>query len=94
MTDWTAFNLIRDNAVAHFFGDYVTLAFVLTALFIIILVGAGIDFRYAIVFSLPIVGGFAAIGYFGSFGWIVNAFLIVIGLIYGFVLIRMYGGNG
>lgn len=58
----------------------------------IILVGVGIDFRYAIVFTLPVLAGFASIGYFGSFGWIVNVALIIIGLIYGFVLIRLYGG--
>lgn len=92
MTDWIAFNLIRDNMINNFFGDYVTFALVLSVLFLIMLVSIGIEFKYSIVFTLPIVGGFAALGYFGSFGWIVNALLIVIGLIYGFVLIKLYGG--
>lgn len=93
MTEWILFNIIRDNMVSEFFGNYVILALVLTLIFLIILIGSGIDFRFAIIFSLPILAGFASIGWFGSNGWVVNLALLMVGIIYGYTLIKLFGGG-
>jgi hypothetical protein len=90
MTDWTAFNMVFENSITYFFSDYTIFALVMSLLFLIIMVGVGMEFKHAMVFTLPIVGGFAAYGLLGNISWIVDIVLIIVGLIYAIALIKLY----
>lgn len=92
MTDFEDFNLVLDTLVQYFTGSYAFLGIAFIAVFFLIMVARGLDIRYASVFTLPFVGFFVAVGWFGPFGetqWIVNLLLLIVGLFYGFAIVKI-----
>jgi len=92
MTSFTDLNMIFDNLVVYFTGSYESTALLLIVFFLLMLLVTGIELRYAIVFTLPLVGFFVSAGWFGlaSGGvWIVNIVLIVVSALYAFAIIRL-----
>jgi len=92
MTNFTDFNLVFDNLATYFAGDYTTLALSCLLLFLVVLLVAGLDFRYASLFTLPLAGFFVFIGWFGSIGdsqWIVNIGLIIVSFGYALAILRL-----
>ena len=91
MTDFTDFNTILDILVSYFTGTQAILALIICFMFFLIFLVKGVDFRYASLFVLPLVGFFVAIGFFGDVSkaqWIVNGVLIVISFFYGLAILR------
>lgn len=91
MTNFESLNLIFDNLVVYWTGNYAILGFFMITFFILLIMSQGIDFRYATVVVLPLVGLFTAIGWFSTLTdghWILNAFLIMVSLFYAFALLR------
>ena len=89
VTDWTSFVFVRENLVQYWTGTTIALAIGLIVLFLIIFLALGVEFRYALVFLLPMVVAFGAAGWFnsvtgGSVTWVVNLFLLIVALIFGF----------
>lgn len=92
MTNFTDLNVILDNLVLYFTGSYAILGVVLSTILLLVLLVRGFDFRYASVFTLPLLGAFVAIGWFGSVDsaqWIVNLGLVVIAFFYGAALLKL-----
>lgn len=92
MTSFTDLNLIFDNLVVYFTGSYSLTAVMLIVFFLLTLLVSGIELRYTIVFTLPLIGFFVSIGWFGlaSGGvWIVNLVLIIVSALYAFAIIRL-----
>lgn len=92
MTNFEDFNLIFENLVSYFTGSYVVLSVLLIIIFMLVLLARGLDFRYTTIFSLPLVGFFVAIGWFGSIGtaqWIVNLILLVVAFAYGTAILKI-----
>jgi len=92
MTNFESFSLVWENLVEYFFGSYIALSIFLILIFMVVLLARGLDFRFATLFALPLVGFFVAIGWFGSLGaaqWIVNLVLIGVGFIYAFAVLRL-----
>lgn len=92
MTDFTDLNLITDNLVSYWTGNYTILALFIIVIFMLIIMSRDVDFRYAVVFVLPLAGLFLAIGWFNTVPnneWIINTFLIVVSMIYGFAFLRL-----
>lgn len=90
MTDWSALVIFRDILITYYFGSPVIFYVSLVAFFLLALVIAGLDMRMALIFSLPLVGAFAVYGVFGAYTWIGNAFLLVIGILYAYILIELF----
>lgn len=92
MTDFDELEIFTDNLVQFFTGSYATLAILLSGLFLMFLLVRGLDFRYASVFTLPLIGFFVGIGWFGvveSAQWIVNLSLVVVSFFYGVAVVRI-----
>lgn len=91
MANFEDLDLIVQNLVSYFTGSYMVLAIVFVSFFILVLLARGVDVRYATIFSLPFIGFFVAIGWFGSIGsaqWIVNLVLIIVSVFYAWAVIK------
>jgi len=92
MTDFQDLTLITDNLVQYLTGSYELAALFIIIIFILILLGRGINIKYATTFTLPLMGFFVVIGWFGEITnsqWIVNLGLIVVSIIYGIAVISI-----
>jgi len=92
MTEWTNFNLVFENLVQYFTGSYSILALFFVGAFMFALMTRGFDFRYASLLSMPLLGLFVLIGWFGVSGassFVLNAALIVVGVFYSIAMVRM-----
>ena len=58
------------------------------AIFLILLLGAGVEFRFALMFLLPVVAGFVVSGWLVT-GWIAHLILLLAGIVYAFVMLRL-----
>jgi len=91
MTNFEDFNLIINNLISYFTGSSSILAIFLAGIFFSLLIVKGMDFRYASVFTLPLLAFFVAIGWFGTVAnaqWITNVGLLVVSLFYGAAILR------
>lgn len=90
MTQWSDFKIIQELLVSGFFGTEAVLSSVIfVAMFIMFTVR--LDLKQAVVFMLPLVGGFAIGGWLGANVWALNLLLIVVGLIYASIVLRLTG---
>jgi len=93
MTNFEDFQIITTNLITYFTGTTTILAFLLIGLFFLVMIVRGLDFRYAAVFTLPLLGFFAGIGWFGVISnggqWIVNIGLVVVAFFYGAALLKL-----
>ena len=91
MTDFSSLNLVLANLVNYFTGTYALLGLFICFIALLVILSRDIDFRFASLFVLPLLGLFVAIGWFGSVDkaeWIVNTLLVVIGVFYGMAVIK------
>lgn len=92
MTEWSNFNLVFENLVQYFTGSYGVLALFFVGAFMFALMSRGLDFRYASILSMPLLGLFVLIGWFGvsaGSSFILNAALIIVGVFYSIAMVRM-----
>ena len=94
MTDWIAFDTIKENMVQYFTGSLLILAIAIVSLAFIIFLAYGMDFRYALAFTLPLLGAFYVAGWMinssgENLGWVVNIAIMVLGLAVGWVFIKI-----
>lgn len=85
-------NVLNENLVQYFTGSYVTLGLFICLIFLVVLLARGLDIRYAVTFTLPLLGFFVAIGWFGEVTnnqWIVNVALIAVSIIYGTAIVKL-----
>ena len=90
MTAWTDFQVIQELLVTGFFGTEAILSGVLFFGFFIMF-AVRLDIRQATVLTLPLLGGFAVGGWLGANVWVLNLLLMVIGLMYAAVVMRLTG---
>ena len=92
MTTFENLNILNDNLVQYFTGSYVTLGLLICLIFLLVLLARGLDVRYAVTFTIPLLGFFTAIGWFGTVTnnqWIINVGLIVVSVIYGTAIVKL-----
>lgn len=92
MTDFETLNILFVNLVQYLTGSYIILGLLICVIFLIILLSRGLDVRYAVTFTLPLLAFFVAIGWFGTITnnqWIVNLGLIVVSVIYGTAIVKL-----
>ncbi len=85
-------NILFVNTVQYLTGSYLYLGLFLCLVFLLILMGRGLDIRYSISATIPLLGFFVAIGWFGTVTnnqWIVNVGLIVVSIIYGTAVVKL-----
>ena len=91
MTNFIDLGYILELLVAYFSGSYGVLGLAISIMFMLVISGFGLDFRAALIFTLPVIAGFTAAGWFGV-DWILYVVLIAVAFIYGAVLLRLMGG--
>ena len=89
VVEWTAFELIRDNAVTELFGSLQIFALFLVVIFLILMIGSGIPFMYSLFFSLPVFAGFLAAGWFTT-SWIIHIIVLIAAIFYGLMMVRLF----
>lgn len=90
MTQWSDLQIIQELLVVGFFGSDAILSLFLLAGFSLLFV-ALTNFRYALGFILPAAGAFVVGGWLGASPWVLNSFLLLLGLLYAFVILRITG---
>lgn len=90
MASWAIFGELYSILITYYFGSHIAFSLSVVALAIIGLVVIGAPLRVALLLSLPLVAGLSAGAWFGAENWILKAVLLVIGLIYGFVVIKLF----
>lgn len=89
MTNFEDLNLILDNLVNYFTGSYLILGLLLCLGYMLVLMAKGLDFRYSTVLTLPLIGLFLAIGWFGAAHWILNLALLVVAFFYALAVLKL-----
>lgn len=92
MTTFENLNILNENLVQYFTGSYVTLGLLICVIFAIVLLTNGLDFSYVVTMTIPLLGFFVAIGWFGTVTnnqWIINAGLLVVSVIYGTAIVKL-----
>lgn len=92
MTSWADLGIVSDNLVTYLFGSYVVFAIVMTLIFLMVLLAVGMELKYALPLSLPIIGLFGLSGWLGG-SPIVNGILIVAAILYAFSIVKIFGGR-
>lgn len=92
MTNWIDLNYITELLVTYYAGSYGILAIAVSILFLLVLTGFGLDFRFSLVFTLPIFAAFSLAGWL-TWDWVYYVVLIAAAFIYGAVLLRIMGGG-
>lgn len=80
---------IINNMISNFFGEVWIFGIAIILFFIIAVVSMGVNFSSAVILSLPISMAVATSGFLAGYGWIADAILVIIGLTYGFIIIRL-----
>jgi len=90
--NFSDFKSLLDNIVLYFTGSYPMTALFICLIFLLVLISRGLDIRYATIFTVPLLGFFVAIGWFGTITnnqWIINIALIIVSIIYGTAIIKL-----
>ena len=90
MTDWSFLLPIQEILQQYYFGDQITYYAGVLMLFLIIFVSAGLDFRFALIFCLPLAGAFVLAGVFGGSTWILPAMLTLLAMVYAYAVIDLF----
>lgn len=86
-----AITLLGDNIAQYVLGSYTMLAIVVVAFFLLLLLSTGMEIKYSVVLTLPLIAIYYVGGWFASATYIYNISLFVISLIYAFAVIKLYG---
>jgi hypothetical protein len=78
-----------NNLISNFFGEVWIFGIALIGIFILVSLAIGLNFSSAIMLSLPISLMIASSGFFSGYGWIADAVLVIVGLAYGLVIVRL-----
>lgn len=92
MTNFENLNILNEYLVQYFTGSYAILGLLICLLFLMFLLARGLDVRYSVTFTIPLLGFFVAIGWFGTVTnnqWIINVGLIVVSVIYGTAIVKL-----
>jgi hypothetical protein len=88
MTAWSDLKIINELLITGFFGNELVLSIVLIGVFLLLFT-VQLDLRYGLAYTLPLVGAFAVGGLLGAQVWVLNLFLMVLGTLYSFVVLRL-----
>jgi len=83
--------LVGDNIAQYALGSYTVLSIVMVFLVLMLLLGAGLELKYATVLSLPILAIYFVGGWFTNASYVYNIGLFIVSLIYAFAVIKLYG---
>lgn len=92
MTDFEDFQIIIDNLVMYFTGTHEILGILICTIFFFILISRGIEAKYSVIFTLPLLAAFIMAGWFVALGnpqWIINLGLMLISIIYGTAIVKL-----
>lgn len=90
MTNWTDLVILKDNLITYYFGSPLVFYLGVAFLVLLILLMAGMDLRFALLFSLPIVAAMSLQGLFGAYNWIVSVILVLVAIVYAYALIKLF----
>jgi len=92
-TSLAGVDLFLHNIVTYWVGSYAALGLLLIVLLIIVITSVGIDFRFSIIFTLPVLAGLIYAGWFAALGgWIMVIAMLLAGFIYGYAILKIING--
>lgn len=83
------FEAILQNIVTVYVGQVWILGIVLLGFFFMALLSLGIDFQSTALLSLPLTLTIVSSGLLSGKGWIGDAILVIVGLSYGFLFVKL-----
>lgn len=89
MASWDIFGELLGILITHFFGSHAIFSVLILGLGIIGFLAVGLPLRYGLPLLIPLGGGIAAANYFGSNTYVFPLLLIIVGLIYGYSIIKL-----
>ena len=92
MTNFADIGVVYNLLVQYFFGNFTTLALFVVIGFVLLMLSAGLDFKYSILFSLPLLAGIVFAGWLGGAvdnQWVINMGLLVVSVGYAFAVIKI-----
>lgn len=92
MVEFIDFATVGTNLVQYLFGSYAALAVFLTIIFLVVLLAVGLEFKYAVPLTLPIMGLFSIGGWLGNSSYIFNVVVLIVAFVYGFAIIQLFRG--
>lgn len=87
--NWEDLVEIINIFTTYYTGSYLLTGVCFLAFFFITMIMYGIEFKYAILFCFPLLVTFMGIGWLVQILWLQPVVLVIIGLFYAFVIIRM-----
>ena len=90
MTAWSALTVLQTILTNYYFGSAVAYDVAVIVGFLIAFMIAGLEFRYAAVLVLPLVGAFALQGVFGAYAWVGNVALLLVGIVYAYAVLDLF----
>lgn len=90
MTSWASLSIFQDILVSFYFGSLFAYYAGIGLFFVVALSMAGIDFRLALVFSLPLIGAFTLYGAFGAHTWLGAILLLLVAIFYAYAIIDIF----
>ncbi len=85
-----AFDAVLNIIVQFYTGSYAILGVLVSMLFMFVLLARGVNFTFSFVLTAPLIGALTAGSWFGSATWGFNIVMLVLGIIYGFVIVRLF----
>jgi len=89
VTEWSALLPLQDILIVYYFGSPIAFYTSQIILLFIALIMAGLEIRLALIMSLPLVGTYLIYGLFGSYDWVANVLLLIIGIVYAYAVIEL-----
>lgn len=78
-----------DVFTAYYTGSYFITGIVVTIFFFLLLLVNGLELKYSIMFVMPLFITFVGIGWLVQVEWMKPVMLVIIGLFYAWIIIRM-----
>lgn len=89
MASWDIFGSLLEILISNFFGSHAIFSVLVIGLTLIGFLAVGLPLRYALPMLIPLGGGIAAANYFGATNYVFPLILIIVGLIYGYSIIKL-----
>ncbi len=85
-----AVEIILGILVQFYTGSFAILGAIIVSIFFFIMLSKGVGFTFSLALTAPLVAGLATSSWFGNADWVLNTVMLVLGMVYGFILIRLF----
>lgn len=87
-------DIIVNNLIGVYFGEVWIFGLALIMVFFIVTTSIGMSFQNSAVLSVPIAVATSTIGLLGAKSWISDAVLVIVGITYAIIILRLINKGG